>query len=114
MITARENEVMKFTAWGASTKEIAGYLNISKITVQNHIHNIKDKLKIQKATEIAAYFFCHEFNISMDLNPLKRQIASVAMLLLILFEVFNFDGSNMRARRVRSGRKTKTEQFEEL
>ena len=113
MLTTRENEVMKLTAWGNGAKEIADFLHISTVTVQNHIHNIKDKLHLNKATEIAAWFFCHEFNISMDLNPMKRQIASIAMLLLIAFEVFNFNGSDMRARRARTGRKGKTEQYYE-
>lgn len=115
MLTDRESEVMKLTAWGASAKEVADLLHIATTTVQNHIHNIKDKLQLQKVTEIAAWFFCHEFNISMDLNPLKRQLCSVALLILIGFEVFNFNGSDFRARRCRtSGRKSKTEQYIEL
>jgi len=73
MLTTRENEIMKLTAWGNGTKEIADFLNISTKTVQNHIHNIKDKLYLNKSTEIAAWFFCHEFNISMDLNPKIRK-----------------------------------------
>jgi DNA-binding CsgD family transcriptional regulator len=115
MLTTRENEVMKLTAWGNGAKEIADFLHISTVTVQNHIHNIKDKLQLNKATEIAAWFFCHEFNISMELNPMKRQIGSIAMLLIIAFEICNHDTSIIRAKRCRAtGRKSKTEQFEEL
>lgn len=108
-LTNRENEVLEYHSWGASAKEIAESLFISTVTVQNHIHNIKDKLHLQKATELASWFFCHRFNISMDLSPLKRSIASIAMILLISFEMYNFDGSSFRARRVKTGRKGETE-----
>lgn len=114
MLTKREEQVMELTAWGASAKEIAESLHVSTITIQNHLHNVKNKLHLQKATEIAAYFFCMKFNISMDLSPLKRQIGSIAMLVLIAFGIFNFDGSDMRVRRARSGRRSKTEQIYEL
>jgi DNA-binding CsgD family transcriptional regulator len=110
-LTKRELQVIELTAWGASAKEVADFLHISTITIQNHLHNAKEKLHLQKATEIGAWFFCMKFNISMDLSPMKRQIGSMAMLVLILFEVFNFNGSDMRARRVRAGRKSKTEQY---
>ena len=114
MLTKREEEVIELTAWGASAKEQAEILHVSTVTIQNHLHNVKNKLHLQKATEIATYFFCMKFNISMDLNPMKRQIASMAMLILIFFEVFNFNGSDMRTRRVKTGRKGKTEQYCEL
>lgn len=108
MLTKREEQIVELTAWGASAKEVAEFLHVSTVTIQNHLHNVKEKLHLQKATEIGAYFFCLKFNISMDLNPMKRQIASIALLILIGFEVFNFSGSDMRARRA------KTEQREEL
>lgn len=114
MLTKREEQIIELTAWGASAKEIADSLHVSTVTIQNHLHNVKDKLHIQKATEIAAYFFCHKFNISIDLSPLKRQIGSIAMILLIISELFNFNSSDMRASRSRTGRKCKIEQFEEL
>jgi len=115
MLTKREEQIVELTAWGASAKEVAEFLHVSTVTIQNHLHNVKEKLHLQKATEIGAYFFCLKFNISMDLNPMKRQIASIAMLLLIAFEVFNFNGSDMRARRCRtSARRAKTEQREEI
>jgi len=109
-LTEREREIMKLTAWGSAAKEVANVLHISTVTVQNHIHNIKDKLKLNKITEISAWFFCHEFNISMDLSPLKRQIGSTAMVLLIAFEIFNYSGSEMRAKRsARRSKKSETE-----
>lgn len=114
MLTHREEEVMKFTAWGASAKEVADYLHISTVTVQNHIHNIKDKLKLQKATEIAAWFFCHTFNISMDLSPLRRQIGSMTLIALFIFSMINNDDMNLRNRRGRNSRRTEIEIVEDF
>ncbi|MEI8204976.1 MAG: helix-turn-helix transcriptional regulator [Bacteroidota bacterium] len=114
MLTKREEQIVELTAWGASAKEVAEFLHVSTVTIQNHLHNVKEKLHLQKATEIGAYFFCLKFNISMDLNPMKRQIGSMAMILLIAFELFNYNGSDFRARRVKIGRKSKTEQYAEL
>jgi len=73
MLTRREKQVMELVAWGASTKEISIILRISFSTVQNHVHNIKDKLNLQKSTEISAYYFCTTFNISFELSPLKHR-----------------------------------------
>ena len=73
MLTRREEEIVEYIAWGASAKETADYLNLSTVTVQNHIHNIKKKLRIQKSTEICVYYFCKYFNISKNLSPIKNK-----------------------------------------
>ena len=61
MLTNRENEILAYIAAGYSVKEIAGMINRSEFTVQKTISNIKIKAGLQKATELAAYFFCRHF-----------------------------------------------------
>lgn len=108
-LSSRELEVMELTAWGASAKEAADRLCVSTYTVQNHLKNIKEKLHLQKATEIAAAFFCMKFHISMDLSPMKRQFVASMLLLLLVFQMC-FDGNtDMRGRRARSARGRRVE-----
>jgi len=105
----REFEMTRYAAWGATKKDIANMLNVSIRTVENTFRNVFLKTDVTKINELSAWFFCKEFNISMDLSPIKRQVASIAMFTLILFEVFNFNGSEMRARRSKTGRRSETE-----
>ena len=50
-LTARELEVLQFTAEGASNKDIAEKLFISVKTVKTHLTHIFDKLKARNRTE---------------------------------------------------------------
>lgn len=79
----REHEVVRYLAWGASQKEIADELGISRRTVDNTLRHVKEKLGLQKATELAAWFFCTTFGISFDLSPLKRKIGAVILAVLL-------------------------------
>jgi DNA-binding NarL/FixJ family response regulator len=45
-LTPREVQICNLIKRGLSSKEIAGFLNISKFTVGRHRHNIRKKLKI--------------------------------------------------------------------
>jgi DNA-binding CsgD family transcriptional regulator len=108
-LSAREMEVMELTAWGASAKEAADRLCVSTYTVQNHLKRIKEKLHLQKATEIAAAFFCMKFHISMDLSPLKRQVVASMLLLLLVFQMCFDSNVDMRGRRVRTTRGSQIE-----
>lgn len=71
-LSQREKEVLKFVAWGASAKEIGNLLQISTYTVQNHIRRIKEKTKVQKITELSAYYFCQTYNLPDTDSPLKK------------------------------------------
>lgn len=46
-ITRREHEVMRWMNGGKTNLEIAAILNISPLTVKNHVHNILGKLGVQ-------------------------------------------------------------------
>jgi DNA-binding NarL/FixJ family response regulator len=54
-LTAREQEIMRMLAEGASKGEIAGRLCISIKTVENHRSNIMRKLNIHSAMELVRY-----------------------------------------------------------
>lgn len=79
----REYQVARYIAWGASQKEVAEELGISLRTVDNTVRRIKEKLHVQKNTEISAWWFCSSFGISFDLSPLKRKIGAVLLAVLL-------------------------------
>ena len=113
VLTKRENEVTKLIAWGATKKDVANILNRSIRTIENTCRNIFEKTGVTKVNELSAWFFCHEFNISLDFSPLKQRVAALSMFILVLFEIFNFNASDMRGRKSIArvqGRKAKTEQ----
>jgi DNA-binding NarL/FixJ family response regulator len=55
VLTARENEILKFVAKGYTYREIAEKLFISIKTVQNHVQNILTKLQMRKRYELMRY-----------------------------------------------------------
>lgn len=57
VLTEREVEVLKALAKGYSNVQIAESLYISQRTVQNHLHNIYNKLGINGRTEAVKYAF---------------------------------------------------------
>ena len=54
-LSAREQEVLRLAAGGASNKEIAAALSISEHTAKAHMRSILDKLHVQSRAEAAAY-----------------------------------------------------------
>jgi len=54
-LTAREVEVLKMVAEGATNKEIASALFITENTVKNHLRNILSKLHLQNRIQAAVY-----------------------------------------------------------
>ena len=54
-ITAREVEVLRLIAMGATNREIAQRLTISEGTVKNHISNILNRLGLRDRTQAAIY-----------------------------------------------------------
>ena len=99
----RELQVVQFVAWGASQKEIADELGISCRTVDNTVRHAKEKLGLQKCTELAAWWFCTTFGISFQLSPLRRKILAICLLLLFVLSVMTTHRSFCRVaiRRIR-------------
>jgi two-component system, NarL family, nitrate/nitrite response regulator NarL len=53
-LTAREREILELVDEGLSNKEIARRLSIEVRTVKNHVHNILEKLQVNRRGEAAA------------------------------------------------------------
>lgn len=53
-LTARESEILHLAGGGCSNKEIARQLAISAATVKNHMHNILQKLQVERRGQAAA------------------------------------------------------------
>jgi two-component system nitrate/nitrite response regulator NarL len=53
-LTAREAQVLELVAQGLSNKEIAARLYIEVTTVKNHVHNILEKLGVNRREEAVA------------------------------------------------------------
>lgn len=51
-LTRRENEVLQFLARGFANKEIARELSLSVATVKHHVHNVLDKLQLQRRAQV--------------------------------------------------------------
>lgn len=56
-LTRRERELAEMMARGLQNKEIARRLSLGNTTVKNHVHNVLQKLKIQRRTEIFGRHF---------------------------------------------------------
>jgi len=53
-LTPRERQIWKCIGEGLSNKEIAGALNISVLTVKNHVHHLLRKLKVSTRSQAAS------------------------------------------------------------
>jgi DNA-binding NarL/FixJ family response regulator len=56
-LTPREREIAELIARGLQNKQIANYLCLGNATVKNHVHNILQKLNIQRRGEIVTRRF---------------------------------------------------------
>jgi two-component system nitrate/nitrite response regulator NarL len=54
-LTQRERQILDLVSEGKSNKEIGRALQISNATVKNHVHNILEKLQVQRRGEAAAW-----------------------------------------------------------
>lgn len=91
-LTKREKEVLKLTAWDClSAKEVGDQLNISTITVQNHIHNIKIKENVSKITELSKLYFIKYIKIA----------GAPIILLLLSLSISSTSEHQVRTRRTR-------------
>ena len=79
ILTTRESQVAERIAWGASQKEVADDLGISRYTVDNILRKVYEKLRIGKMNELSAWWFCTTFGISFNLSPLKRAIGALCL-----------------------------------
>lgn len=90
-LTKREEQIAELLAWGAAKKEVPDLLPVKPgrgpiaiRTVENIIRNIYEKLGIQKVNELSAWYFVTHFSVPASLNPLKKRIISILLLLIII------------------------------
>lgn len=57
LLTAREQEVVELLAEGLATSMISKLLNISHVTVRNHLQHIQAKLGVHSQAETVAYAY---------------------------------------------------------
>ena len=101
VLTGRESQVAERIAWGASQKEVADDLGISRYTVDNTLRKIYQKLHIGKMNELSAWWFCTTFGISFALSPLKRAIGAVCLAGIFIAGEINHDFQFCRYRAAR-------------
>lgn len=58
-LTPREIEILRMIARGLGNQEIADSLHLSLYTVKNHVHNILDKLKVDRRARAAQLAYEH-------------------------------------------------------
>lgn len=87
-LSPREMEMVELTAFGLAQKEIAERLRVSIHTVDVTIRHAKEKLHVQKSTEIAAWYFISKYNIRLSLSETVKRMVSLSFLSLIAFTLF--------------------------
>ena len=85
-LAKREKEILERVAWGASYKEVANFLKISSSTVDNTLRRVKEKIGLNKVTELSAWWFCTTYGISFSLSPLSRQVIAAVCICLFVSE----------------------------
>lgn len=104
-LTPREEEVAEYFAWGATKKDVANRLHTSVRTVETQARAIFEKSGVNKVNELAAWWFCRSFQISLDLSPFKRAMVACSLLFLLGANAFLNDDQDYR--RARSSRCTR-------
>ena len=106
-LTKRQKQFIERLAWGASYKEVADFFHVSWNTVDNTLRKAKERIGLNKVTELAAWWFCTNYNISLDLSPIARQyIASWCICLFFFGEVAVITNTSYPPRRPK---RTRTE-----
>lgn len=110
-LTNRERQVAEIIAWGASYKEVPGWLKrlyggetISVNTVKNILANIFAKIHINKASELSAWWFTHFCGVDSSMSPFRRELYSLLFLIIILPHTFMDIDHDLPARRARTER----------
>lgn len=101
-LTRRELQFAELIAWGGASKEVADRLKVSTRTVENTTRNIYRKIGIQKATELAVWWFVTRLKVPIALDPWKRTlIASMFLMIILPKELITLDDQCRRSGRAR-------------
>lgn len=58
-LTAREHEILQLLSEGLSVSVMSQLLNVSRVTVRNHLQHIQAKLGVHSQVETVAYAYRH-------------------------------------------------------
>lgn len=81
-LSKREVEIMDLMSRGLSEKEIADRLCVSHGTINNHTRHIRDKLGVNKNTEVILYYIAKQNQRSFSLKEIRRLGINVILVLL--------------------------------
>lgn len=96
-LTSTENIILKLLPF-LSAKEIAEKRGISVNTVNVHLKSIKEKIGLQKSTELVAYYLLSK--VGKTLTEYKKEIlSSVLALAIISLQPFNQSAASRSRRR---------------
>jgi len=98
-LTAREYEAVELTAYGLSKDEIAEQMGISKFTADQFVRRAKEKLKLNKATELSAWYYTRRYGITLNISDRLRRVVSAALLSLVLYTFFINTDNMLRPQR---------------
>lgn len=98
ILTTTQRKVLELTSIGLSAKEISDKIGATTNTVNTHLKNIKERLELQKVSELTAYYWCELFGTSLDEQ--RRSILTSAMCLIFLCTL-PIDNEDKRRIRIR-------------
>ena len=109
-LTPRQKEMIELLSLGLSQKEIADHLQISVNTVDALIRQAKERLNLQKNTELVAWYYIHRYHLTLNLSPVKKALIAASLLSLSIYSIV-LENKNMlrvmkpvRCRIARTGR----------
>jgi DNA-binding CsgD family transcriptional regulator len=76
-LSAREEEVIRLLAWGATHKEIATALNLSVKTVETHKANAARKLRLRTRQEVVRYALEQGWLAVEPITAIERRITAL-------------------------------------
>lgn len=85
ILTTTQRKVLELTSIGLSAKEISDKIGATTNTVNTHLKNIKERLELQKVSELTAYYWCALFGTSLE--DQKRQILAAVMLAIFMVTI---------------------------
>lgn len=84
--TEREREIADLLARGLSEKEIAGKLNISPATVNNHTRNIREKFGLSKNSEIILAYIAEVKSKPFSISKIREYGIGIILVLINICE----------------------------
>lgn len=95
-LTAKQQQVLRLASVGFSAKEIAEETGATTNTINTHLKNIKERLGLQKISELAAFYWCEFFGTSLEEQ--RKQILAACLCMVFLFSTLLYIDTNDKRR----------------